>query len=296
MATLPRFGLLKRMCLRHLDHDLFYLLTHSLWLDYTVAMNRIFRTLLISFSTLLFAVPSTLIGDTDTSPEALLYGAVQSSGLRALLHPKRETTLASQMGGRILRLTVRNGERFEAWQPLVVFDCEINEARLKKSAAGVKMATKKHEANLMQKQYGSVGDLEVGVSEAELEETQAELAIQQAQVKMCQIAAPYPGRVIKTHVHSHQSVPSGEPLLDILDDSELVVKLYVPSPWLRWLKTNTSFMLSIDETGKRYPARIRMFGAAVDPASHTIEVSAEIEGKHSELLSGMSGTAHFKTP
>jgi RND family efflux transporter MFP subunit len=216
--------------------------------------------------------------------------------IRALLTPLVESTLSSQIAGRIEKVNVQNGERFNAGDNLVQFDCTIQKARLQKARAELHATRKKHEANLQLKEYNSVGDLDVAMSAADVEKARAEFALVNAQVGMCTVKAPFNGRVVKRIAKPYESVNQGEPLIEILDDSELKVELYVPSRWLQWLTPETEFTVHIDETGKIYPARMTSLGARVDAVSQSIEITATITGKHPELLAGMSGDARFQVP
>ena len=67
----------------------------------------------------------------------------------------------------------------------------------------------------------------------------------------------------------------------------------MPSKWLRWLKVGSPFRVLIDETGRRYNARVTIIGARVDPASQSVEVLGEFNEKPADLLAGMSGAARF---
>jgi len=216
--------------------------------------------------------------------------------VRALLTPLVESTLSSQIAGRIEKINVQNGERFKAGDDLIQFDCTIQKAQLQKARAELLATRKKHEANLKLKEFNSIGDLEVAVSAAEVEKARAEFALVNAQVSMCTIKAPFNGRAVKRIAKPYESVNQGEPLIEILDDSELKVELYVPSRWLQWLKPDTEFDVHIDETGRVYPARMTSLGARVDAVSQSIAITAIITGNHPELLSGMSGDARFQVP
>ena len=240
---------------------------------------------------------------------ALLYGSYAVSqdtkadsstehlkSIRALLTPLVESTLSSQIAGRIEKINVRNGGRFNQGDRLIEFDCTIQKAQLQKARSELLAISKRHEANLKLLEYNSIGDLEVAISAAEVDKARAEYALVKAQVSMCTIDAPFNGRVIKRIAEPYESVNQGEALIEILDDSELKVELYVPSKWLSWLKQDTQFTVHIDETGKTYPARMTALGARVDAVSQSIEITAVISGHHPELLSGMSGEAHFEIP
>lgn len=226
---------------------------------------------------------------TDSSTDRL-------KPIRALLTPLVESTLSSQIAGRIEKINVRNGERFTQGDQLIEFDCTIQRAQLQKARSELLAIRKRHEANLKLQEFKSIGDLEVAISAAEVEKARAEYALVKAQVDMCTIDAPFNGRVVKRIARPYESVNQGEALIEILDDSKLKVELYVPSRWLSWLKQDTEFTVHIDETGQTYPARMTALGARVDAVSQSIEITAVISGTHPELLAGMSGEARFQVP
>jgi RND family efflux transporter MFP subunit len=216
--------------------------------------------------------------------------------VRAMLVPVLETTLSSRMAGRIVNINGKEGGSFGKGQKLIVFDCEVQRSRLKKSRAKLLAAKKTHESNLRLREYDSVGELELELSAAEVQSAQADVEVIRAQLKRCDIHAPFDGRIVELHTHPYESVSEHQPLMSILDDSRLEVQLYIPSWWLRWVDKDTVFDIVVDETGKTYAARVTRLGARVDPASQSLEITAIIDGEHKELLSGMSGTAIFDIP
>ena len=73
----------------------------------------------------------------------------------------------------------------------------------------------------------------------------------------------------------------------------LKLRLNAPSRWLGHLKTGLAFEVAIEETGKRYPAKVSAVNSRVDSVSQTVELEATLSGNFPELLPGMSGTAVF---
>ncbi len=216
--------------------------------------------------------------------------------IRALLAPTVETLLSSQIAARIKNITVTDGAAFRQGKRLLQFDCVVPNAQLRKARAEYQAAKMQLEANRNLKKHKAIGRLEVVLAETKVDKSRAEVSLVQARVGMCQVHAPFAGRVVKLHVHPHQSVRAGEPLMEILDDRKLKMELIVPSLWLRWLKTGATFSVRIDEVDKDYPAVVTMLGARVDPVSQTLPVTAEIRGEYAELLAGMSGTADLSMP
>jgi multidrug resistance efflux pump len=146
------------------------------------------------------------------------------------------------------------------------------------------------------REHNAVSPLEVAISGAEVDQARADVALWEARINHCSIRAPFPGRVAKVVAKPYETVTQGAPLLEVLDDRELTMELHVPSNWVSWLKSGSGFQVSIDETGKTYAATVTGLGARVDPVSQTLQVNAVIDGRHDELLAGMSGIARFPVP
>lgn len=215
--------------------------------------------------------------------------AIERQDIRAQLLPVRYTTLASEIGAKIRHLPVREGGRFMNGDLLVGFDCSVQETLLQKANAELQGARATMVANQRLAELRSVGQLDLELSQAVVAKAQADVATNQSILSKCQIHAPFAGRVAEQKVREQQFVQPGTALLDILDDSALELEFLVPSGWLRWLKTGLRFQVNIDETGKSYPAYVTRLGARVDPVSQSIKVTATIDGRHTELVAGMSG-------
>ena len=212
---------------------------------------------------------------------------------RALLAPRQETTLASQFAGRIAQMAVKDGDRFRQGDVLVAFDCAMQRAQLRKAQAELDGARHAAATNRQLSELRAGSALNTELAQANAAKAAAEVESMQVAVGQCEIKAPFSGRVVQRKVNPYQSVGAGVPLLEILDDSQLEVRLVASSRWLAWLGDHEPFGVRVDETGRDYPARISRLGARIDPASQTLTLIGEIDGQHPELLAGMSGTATF---
>jgi RND family efflux transporter MFP subunit len=216
-------------------------------------------------------------------------GAEQRQEIRAQLIPRRYTTIASEIGARIRKLPVAEAGAFMAGEPLVEFDCSVQQAQRRKALAELEASQATHRANEQLAQLNSIGQLELDLSRAGVSRSLAEVGMHDALLDKCTIPAPFPGRVAEQKVREQQFVQPGQMLLDILDDRSLELEFLVPSSWLRWLKPGQPLRVAIDETRRTYPARFTRIGARVDPVSQTVKVAASIDGQHSDLIAGMSG-------
>ena len=233
------------------------------------------------------AVTSVSVRENDPSS--------QSQAIRAQLSPVTYTTITSELSAKIQRLNVKEGERFQKGQALVIFDCRTQEAQHQKSLALMSIAERNYVANKSLFELGSAGRVEYENSFSEYQKTKSDTEELAAVVTKCRINAPFSGRVAEQKVRPEQFVQAGQAILDILDSDSLELEFIVPSKFSSWLKVGHVFQIKIDETGRSYPAQITRVGGRIDSVSQTMKVAAVIKGSFSELSPGMSGTVSIES-
>jgi membrane fusion protein, multidrug efflux system len=219
--------------------------------------------------------------------------ASASEPVRVLVLPGGETTLASPVTGKITRLHVGLGLPFREGAVLVSLDCQEPEARRGMAKADLASATDQYEAKLRMQGLDQASDVEVSMAASAVAKAKAQIDLYDFQISQCSIRAPWSGSTAKLHVRSYMTVSAGQPLLDLVRAGVLLLKLNVPSRWISDLKMDQKFEVTIDETGKTYPAQVRRINSRIDPVSQTIELEATMLKTYSELRPGMSGVAQF---
>ncbi|MBC7906663.1 MAG: efflux RND transporter periplasmic adaptor subunit [Rhodospirillaceae bacterium] len=222
--------------------------------------------------------------------------AQSSDSVRAMLAPVNEAVLAGELAARIDALPFQNGERFKKGDTLVSFDCAAFRAALAEARASLKAADQSV-ANVRElARLKSAGQLELQLAESELEKQRAHVDSARVPVDRCIIRAPFSGRVVERRAQPHESVPPGQPLLAILDDSQIEVRMVAPSGWLKWLKPGVSFGLKVDETGLTYNGKVTRLGARIDAVSQSVSVVGLLDKRSEGVIAGMSGSATFVPP
>ena len=228
---------------------------------------------------------STNVTSTDKNDQS----SNSASEIRAQLQPRQYTTIAAEIGAKVNQVPFEESRAFKKGELLLAFDCNVQEAGLKRARAehAAAMATLRSNKRLIE--LKSIGQLEYDQSKAAVDKFAAEIGAQEAVISKCRIYAPYSGRVAEQTAREQQYVQPGQPLLEIIDDSVLELVFLVPSGWLKWLYEGQVFSVEIDETKKRYPAKFVRIGARVDPVSQSVKVAAAVDGHFPELKVGMSG-------
>jgi len=216
-----------------------------------------------------------------------------ANAIRVLLAPEQETTLVAQMNGRIEMLSAGLGQPVAKGRQIVAMECGESQARLRMAEAELVSARETLAGKTGLKQLNAAGEMEVSMAAAAVDRAKAAVSLGRSQVAYCAVSAPFNGRIARIYVKQHQGVNVGAPLVDLVSEGPLKLRLNVPSIYLRHLKVGTAFEVTVNETGKRYPARVTAVNARVDAVAQTVELEARIDGKPVELLAGMSGIARF---
>ncbi len=215
--------------------------------------------------------------------------------IRGLIKPTTSAVLSSEISAQIEKLAFSNGDAFNKGDILVQFDCAYYLAQI--SAAKAELEARKLNLENQQQLLALKANskLQVDLAAIEVKKAKADVTAKNISVGRCVIKAPFNGRVIETLVNQYESVAKDQELISILDDANLEIEAIVPSNWLSWIKPGIIFQFNVDETGNSYKAKILQVGAVVDPVSQTIPIKGTFE-KTVDVLSGMSGTASFKSP
>lgn len=243
--------------------------------------------------TRLGALLVTLASSMALAQPTAVQPAIDPNAIRVLLSPELETTLVSQMVGKIATLNAQLGGQVAKGKVIVGFDCGEAQARVQMAQAEYDSARETLETKQRLRKLEAAGEVEVSLANAAAEKARAAIGVSRAQAGQCSVVAPFSGRIVRVHVKPHQSVNVGAPLIEMVSDGPLKLRLNVPSRFLRTLKVGQRFEVDIEETGRTYPARVTAINARVDAVAQTIELEARIDGKPIELLAGMTGVARF---
>ncbi|KZC98820.1 efflux RND transporter periplasmic adaptor subunit [Oceanibaculum pacificum] len=209
--------------------------------------------------------------------------------VRGQLRPRRQTVLGAGLPGRIESFPVEVGDIVAANAPLVTMDCAVLEADRRTAQARQSAATARYTVNNKLADANNISGLEVDLSRAEMAVARAEEQRIAARMRHCRIVAPFAGVVVGKSAQAFQYVAEGEPLLHLVDNSDLLVDAAVPSTWLSDVTVGRRFTMHIDELDIDVSGRIDGTEGRVDPVSQTVRLIGSLTNPPKNLLAGMSG-------
>jgi RND family efflux transporter MFP subunit len=206
----------------------------------------------------------------------------------------RQTTLAAQVSGAIVELTVKAGDRVAAGQLLMRIDprtadqaAAAGAAQVRAAEASLAVARKELERQrqLFDSRFISAAALdraraEFDASKAQVEAQAAQAGAARTQSGLHLVRAPYAGLVAEVPVMLGDTALPGRPLVTLYDPKALRVSVALPQTVAAALDANTpGVRLEIPalppQARHQTPRRIQLLPAA-DAATHTVTLHADL--------------------
>ncbi|QEM83853.2 efflux RND transporter periplasmic adaptor subunit [Halomonas binhaiensis] len=214
--------------------------------------------------------------------------------MRMLLAPQQEATLSSRMDGTLEELPVELGDNVAEGDMLARFDCRVQQARVNAANTEISVARLNYDAKRSLRRLDAVGDHEVALAQAEVEKAQSALNLAAVERDQCTLKAPFSGRIAKVHVKPYQTMGSGTPVVDLVGDGALKVRLNAPSVLLPRLQVGQPLDIAVNETEQHYGATLSAISARIDAVAQTVALEATLDASHEELRPGMTGSAQVR--
>lgn len=239
--------------------------------------------------------------------EVVLRPVDSAYSAEAVVEAGRESTLAAQVAGRIMTLSVDAGDAVRAGQLLVrIDDSEArnsiagNEAQVAQAEAALADARQQYRRaqQLVARKFMSEAALDS--AEAQYKAAQARLAAAKAAVAQSSttrgfatIAAPFGGLVSARHAQVGEMASLGRPLLTLFDPATLRVVASIPQEQLEAVRRAGRASIQLAETGRWIDATSLTVLPAADSRTHVSQVRLTLPHDVTGIYPGMFARAHF---
>ena len=228
--------------------------------------------------------------------------------IKAVIFPFRQAVMPALAESRVMKYHFHEGEKFPAGKILAQLDKTVYKQRLLKIEASLKEAkasltfTKKNAKRAKEVfAKGMLGQtemekaaLEAEIAEAKYLSAKASHIVAKRELVLCDIAAPFDGRLVEKLVNEYEYVRMGQPLMKIIDDNQLLAVMHLPSSEKNKIKLGQPMEIKVDETKTSHQGKIYKISGVIDPGSRTFEIKVLIDNKNGSLSSGMSGVLQKK--
>jgi len=220
-------------------------------------------------------VPTVVARDATLARGLALDGVIQ---------PIKQATLAAQVGGSVVQLAVKAGDKVRAGQLLARVDERDAQAGLLRSEAGVAQADAELRNARLQadrtkelRAQGFVSQAALDVAETQLKSAQA--GLQQAQAGRSQAAlargfasvqAPFDAVVLATHLEAGDLAAPGRPIATVYVPGAMRAVVQVPASQAALARAAKAVQVTLAD-GRSVEPVARTILPAADPVSQTVE-------------------------
>lgn len=141
------------------------------------------------------------------------------------------------------------------------------------------------------RQEGAMLNSQVAEAKARLKRARADLRLAEIDLEYAQIRAPFPGVVTQRHTEAGAFLGIGQPVVTLVDDSELEVEADVPAERIGGLRPGASIRVQIN--GATVQAEVRAVVPQENPMTRTraVRFTADLGKLRGRLATNQSVTA-----
>ena len=208
-----------------------------------------------------------------------------------VLEPLERTEVYPEVYTRVVEINKKLGDSFKKGDLILQMDNEVFKAVLEKAVQARLKAEKELQVKSSLFQEKLVSELELKDAELALASAKADESLAKKNLESAAVVADYSGKVATIYVRLWEVPQRDKPMIELVDDSKLVAKLFVPSDRLQQVAPGNVIYIYVKELGEITQATITRTGAVINPASSTVKIEAEIDNRRGKWKSGMSGQA-----
>lgn len=189
----------------------------------------------------------------------------------------------SEMGGRISRLFVKEGDFVRKGKLIAKLDVSTVESQINEINSSLDLARDVYERQerLWNKKIGS--EVQYLQAKNNVERLEKSLETIKLQLNKASIYAPISGTVDMVMTNQGEVASPGMPIVQLLNTNKLKIATDIPENYLRIVKKGMNVDLNFPSVDFTTTGRVSLLGRQIDPANRTLELEI-LPKKSSSLL------------
>lgn len=250
----------------------------------------------IPFFLLLIAFVPSCKKDTDVTAQAPIVvktmevGAVSQQNISTYVGVVRadtEVPLSFNLGGKVLAIRCRNGERVRKGQVLLLVDSTQTYQAYLTAKASLNQAEDAYRRLKQLYNKGTLAEVKWVEINTKLQQARAMEAAARTELNNCRLTAPIDGVVADLDLQVGQMIAPGITALKVLQTDALHVLFSVPEQEIKWLRNGQPARVILTSVVDTIPAKVIYTALVSDPLTHACEVHVAFS-ENADVLPGMA--------
>ncbi len=228
----------------------------------------------------------------DSAPIPVKAIITQATALRDAISvngstvPNEEVAVATEVPGKILSIHFEEGQYVKKGQKLLQLDDEELQAERKRLLVQRELNEKIAERLRVLYEKEGVSLQEYEVAEAEVDKTEADIALVDAQLEKRIIRAPFSGRLGLRMVSEGSYLSPGTPVVQLVSINPIKLEFDVPEKYSRAVEIGTDIRFRLDGTDRSFQAEVTASEPNVDQETRTLRFKAAAPNPEGGILPG----------
>jgi RND family efflux transporter MFP subunit len=202
--------------------------------------------------------------------------------------------LAFQVGGRVARVLVEEGQSVRAGQLLAAIDPIDYELEARRATASAIQAADEYERMKQIHAKGSLAPNDFAKFEAAAQVAAAQDASARERLRKTALTASISGTVARRSIDPGETASAGVPVFTIVAVDPVTIRVGIPEAQIGRIHRGTTATIAVPAlAGRRFQARVTMIGVSADPSSRTYPVKLTVPNPGHALLPGMIAEARI---
>ena len=230
------------------------------------------------------SVKAMVVGDTLDSSSRTYIGQLVAGS---------EIPLSFRLGGNLVELPVRSGERVRKGEVIARVDDTQMRSMYESAAAVLAQAEDGYNRAKPVYEKGGVSELKWKEVETNVQKARSMHATSKKNLEECTLLAPKDGIMQLNRAEEGMGLMPGQRIGELLDISEIKAEFTVPESEVNAMEIGQKIRVIIPSLDAEADAIIRERDFSATAMAHTYRVSAMLQGKNPTLLPGMVCKAYI---
>lgn len=203
------------------------------------------------------------------------------------LKPYEETAIRAEVGGRVVKMNIREGSAVEKGTLLVKLFDEDLKAQLRKLKVQLQIKQKTEERNKELLAINGISQQDYDLSTLEVENLRADIESTEIAISKTEIRAPYRGVVGLRNISLGSYISPADVVTTIRQVNKLKLEFSVPEKYAKDIGKGYAVKFRVDGGRQEHLATVMATENNVDQNTRTLQVRAEVTGVNAELVPGL---------
>lgn len=203
------------------------------------------------------------------------------------LRPFEETAIRAEVGGRVVKMNIREGSVVGKGTVLIKLFDEDLRAQLRKLRVQLQIREKTAERNQELLAISGISQQEYDLSTLEVENLRADIESTEIAISKTEIRAPYHGVVGLRNISLGSYISPSDIVTTIRQVAQLKLEFSVPEKYAKDISKGYTVRFRVDGGMQDHTASVIATENSVDQNTRTLQVRAVVSGKNPELVPGL---------